>query len=173
MMTGKGPHVRHVHSAIRPNCSGNSSGFPEPYLQFLHAIIAVLVITDPERLRPYCICFHPGSLNPALSGWLASLVSYPVRLVLSSSACCLQRTASQSAVFRYFPHYLWGDTEQLKGHSGRLAFKMVSAALRKGWQPPCGALRLNALLLVVLGGLIVHPLAELAHRSQGWRDIKR
>ena len=60
------------HSAIRPNCSGKFLGFfQKPYLRFLHAIIAVLVIL--QILSSFAMhMLSSGQLNPALSSWLAS-----------------------------------------------------------------------------------------------------
>lgn len=128
--------------------------FQKPYLRFLHAIIAVLVIL--QILSSFAMhMLSSGQLNPRPQQLACLVVSYPVRpCSLSSSACCLRRTASQSAVFTIFSR-----TSGVIRNSSKRTFRPACASR---WVPPrpkglataVQGLGLGALLLVVLSGLI-------------------
>ena len=115
--------------------------FQKPYLRFLHAIIAVLVIL--QILSSFAMhMLSSGQINPALSSWLASWYH-----ILAADSLTKRG-------FHYFFPYLWGDTEQLKKDiQASLRFKMVPPR-PKGLATAVQGLGLGALLLVVLSGLI-------------------
>ena len=75
--------------------------FQKPYLRFLHAIIAVLVIL--QILSSFAMhMLSSGQINPASAAGLPRGIISCQACSLLSSACCLRRTASQSAVFTIF-----------------------------------------------------------------------
>ena len=116
--------------------------FQKPYLRFLHAIIAVLVIL--QILSSFAMhMLSSGQINPALSSWLASWYHILSGLLVVILSLLLAADSLTKRGFHYFFPYLWGDTEQLKKDiQASLRFKMVQG------------LGLGALLLVVLSGLI-------------------
>ena len=127
--------------------------FQKPYLRFLHAIIAVLVILgNPEQLR-HAYAFVRRSIPPSVAGLPRGIISCQACSLLSS-ACQRRRTSLTKRGFHYFFPYLWGDTEQLKKDiQASLRFKMVPPR-PKGLATAVQGLGLGALLLVVLSGLI-------------------
>ena len=111
--------------------------FQKPYLRFLHAIIAVLVIL--QILSSFAMhMLSSGQINPALSSWLASWYHILSGLLVVILSLLLAADSLTKRGFHYFFPYLWGDTEQLKnGHSGQLALQDGSAAPERVRQPPC------------------------------------
>lgn len=127
--------------------------FQKPYLRFLHAAIAVLVIL--QILSSFAMHMLPsGQINPALSSWLASWYHILSGLLLAVLSLLLAADSLTKRGFHYFFPYLWGDTEQLKKDvQDSLRFKMVPPR-PKGLATAVQGLGLGALLLVVLTGLI-------------------
>ena len=126
--------------------------FQKPYLRFLHAIIAVLVIL--QILSSFAMhMLSSGQLNPALSSWLASWYHILSGLLVVILSLLLAADSLTKRGFHYFFPYLWGDTEQLKDIQASLRFKMVPPR-PKGLATAVQGLGLGALLLVVLSGLI-------------------
>ena len=127
--------------------------FQKPYLRFLHAAIAVLVIL--QILSSFAMHMLPsGQINPALSSWLASWYHILSGLLLAVLSLLLAADSLTQRGFHYFFPYLWGDTEQLKKDIlDSLRFKMVTPC-PKGLATSVQGLGLGALLLVVLTGLI-------------------
>ena len=128
--------------------------FQKPYLRFLHAIIAVLVIL--QILSSFAMhMLSSGQLNPALSSWLASWYHILSGLLVVILSLLLAADSLTKRGFHYFFPYLWGDTEQLKKDiQASLRFKMVPPR-PKGLATAVQGLGLGALLLVVLSGLIL------------------
>lgn len=127
--------------------------FQKPYLRFLHAIIAVLVIL--QILSSFAMHMLPsGQINPALSSWVASWYHILSGLLVVVLSLLLAADSLTKRGFRYFFPYLWGDTEQLKKDiQASLHFHMVPPR-PKGLATTVQGLGLGALLLVVLTGLI-------------------
>ena len=127
--------------------------FQKPYLRFLHAIIAVLVIL--QILSSFAMhMLSSGQINPALSSWLASWYHILSGLLVVILRLLLAADSLTKRGFHYFFPYLWGDTEQLKKDiQASLRFKMVPPR-PKGLATAVQGLGLGALLLVVLSGLI-------------------
>lgn len=127
--------------------------FQKPYLRFLHAIIAVLVIL--QILSSFAMhMLSSGQINPALSSWLASWYHILSGLLVVILSLLLAADSLTKRGFHYFFPYLWGDTEQLKKDiQASLRFKMVPPR-PKGLATAVQGLGLGALLLVVLSGLI-------------------
>lgn len=128
--------------------------FQKPYLRFLHAIIAVLVIL--QILSSFAMhMLSSGQINPRPQQLACLVVSYPVRpcsVVILSLLLAADSLTKRG--FHYFFPYLWGDTEQLKKDiQASLRFKMVPPR-PKGLATAVQGLGLGALLLVVLSGLI-------------------
>ena len=124
--------------------------FQKPYMRFLHAIIAALVIL--QILSSFAMHMLPS--NPALSSWLASWYHILSGLLVVIVSLLLAADSLTKRGFHYFFPYLWGDTEQLKKDvQASLRFKMVPPR-PKGLATTVQGLGLGALLLVVLSGLI-------------------
>ena len=88
--------------------------FQKPYLRFLHAIIAVLVIL--QILSSFAMhMLSSGQLNPALSSWLASWyhILSGLLVVILSLLLAADRLTKRGCASRWFRR------------------------ARKGWQPPC------------------------------------
>ena len=113
--------------------------FQKPYLRFLHAIIAVLVIL--QILSSFAMhMLSSGQINPALSSWLASWYHILSGLLVVILSLLLAADSLTKRGFHYFFPYLWGDTEQLK--------KDIQASLRFKMVPP----RPKGLATAVQGG---------------------
>ena len=113
--------------------------FQKPYLRFLHAIIAVLVIL--QILSSFAMhMLSSGQINPALSSWLASWYHILSGLLVVILSLLLAADSLTKRGFHYFFPYLWGDTEQLNRRAGARARR---AAARRAERPD-----------------LVHPLAE-------------
>ena len=94
--------------------------FQKPYLRFLHAIIAVLVIL--QILSSFAMhMLSSGQLNPALSSWLASWYHILSGLLVVILSLLLAADSLTKRGFHYFFPYLWGDTEQLITNRGKLS----------------------------------------------------
>lgn len=143
--------------------------FQKPYLRFLHAIIAVLVIL--QILSSFAMhMLSSGQINPALSSWLASwyhILSGLARCHPQPAACGGQPHKARFSLF--FPVPLGGYGTAQKGHSGQLALQDGSAAPERVGNRRTGARARRAAARRAERPDLVHPLAERAHRSQGWR----
>ena len=101
--------------------------FQKPYLRFLHAIIAVLVIL--QILSSFAMhMLSSGQINPALSSWLASWYHILSGLLVVILSLLLAADSLTKRGFHYF--------------------------FPKGLATAVQGLGLGALLLVVLSGLI-------------------
>ena len=110
--------------------------FQKPYLRFLHAIIAVLVIL--QILSSFAMhMLSSGQINPALSSWLASWYHILSGLLVVILSLLLAADSLTKRGFHYFFPYLWGDTEQLKKEFRPACASRWFRRARKGWQPPC------------------------------------
>ncbi|MEI3477773.1 MAG: cytochrome b/b6 domain-containing protein, partial [Bilophila sp.] len=124
--------------------------FQTPYVRFLHALVAVLVIL--QILSSSAMHMDAGHFAP----WHVAGLAVPsgggarngaLQPVLAAA------TLTRHGLRHFFP-YLWGDTDQLK--------KDVLASLRLNMVPPrprglaaaVQGLALGALLLTVLSGLL-------------------
>ena len=80
--------------------------FQKPYLRFLHAIIAVLVIL--QILSSFAMhMLSSGQLNPALSSWLASWYHILSGLLVVILSLLLAADSLTKRGFHYFFPYLW------------------------------------------------------------------
>lgn len=110
--------------------------FQKPYLRFLHAIIAVLVIL--QILSSFAMhMLSSGQINPALSSWLASWYHILSGLLVVILSLLL---AADSLTKRGF-HYFFRTSGVIRNSSKR-TFRPACASrwfrrARKGWQPPC------------------------------------
>ena len=143
--------------------------FQKPYLRFLHAIIAVLVIL--QILSSFAMhMLSSGQINPALSSWLASWYHILSGLLVVILSLLLAADSLTKRGFHYFFPYLWGDTEQLKkGHSGQLALQDGSAAPERVGNRRAGARARRAAARRTERPDLDSSSGGTAHRSQGWR----
>ena len=134
--------------------------FQKPYLRFLHAIIAVLVIL--QILSSFAMhMLSSGQINPALSSWLASWYHILSGLLVVILSLLLAADSLTKRGFHYFFPYLWGGygTAQ-KGHSGQLALQDGSAAPERVGNRRAGARARRAAARRAERPDLVHPLAE-------------
>ena len=113
--------------------------FQKPYLRFLHAIIAVLVIL--QILSSFAMhMLSSGQLNPALSSWLASwyhILSGLLVVILS-----LLLAAEATIICLVLAFTIFSRTSGVIRNSSKRTFRPACASrwfrrARKGWQPPC------------------------------------
>lgn len=110
--------------------------FQKPYLRFLHAIIAVLVIL--QILSSFAMhMLSSGQINPALSSWLASWYHILSGLLVVILSLLLAADSLTKRGFHYFSR-----TSGVIRNSSRRIFRPACASrwfrrARKGWQPPC------------------------------------
>lgn len=110
--------------------------FQKPYLRFLHAIIAVLVIL--QILSSFAMhMLSSGQLNPALSSWLASWYHILSGLLVVILSLLLAADSLTKRGFHYFSR-----TSGVIRNSSKRTFRPACASrwfrrARKGWQPPC------------------------------------
>ena len=128
--------------------------FQKPYLRFLHAIIAVLVIL--QILSSFAMhMLSSGQINPALSSWLASWYHILSGLLVVILSLLLAADSLTKRGFHYFFPYLWGDTEQLKKD-----LQDGSAAPERVGNRRAGARARRAAARRTERPDLVHPLAE-------------
>lgn len=134
--------------------------FQKPYLRFLHAIIAVLVIL--QILSSFAMhMLSSGQLNPALSSWLASWYHILSGLLVVILSLLLAADSLTKRGFHYFFPYLWGDTEQLKKDiQASLRFKVVPPRPKGLATRRAGARARRAAARRTERPDLVHPLAE-------------
>lgn len=126
--------------------------FQTPYVRFLHALVAVLVIL--QILSSSAMHMDDGHFAPGPGTWLASRYHLGAGLATVLFSLLLAAATLTRHGLRHFFPYLWGDTDQLK--------KDMLASLRLNMVPPrprglaaaVQGLGLGALLLTVLSGLL-------------------
>lgn len=127
--------------------------FQTPYVRFLHALVAVLVIL--QILSSSALHMNAaGHFVPGPVTWLASRYHMAAGLVALLLSLLLAAASLSRHGLRHFFPYLWGDTEQLKKDLlASLRFKMVPPRPR-GLAAAVQGLGLGALLLTVFSGLL-------------------
>ena len=100
--------------------------FQPPYVRFLHALVAVLVIL--QILSSSAMHMVAGHFAPGPGTWLASRYHLGAGLATVLFSLLLAAATLTRHGLRHFFPYLWGDTDQLK--------KDVLASLRLNMVPP-------------------------------------